>query len=272
MATGLAAPAVSLDGPLPLPPEYSLLRQAEVVEGDLRSLAGGAGIWAYPTTLGRLWAPCQVGTFAEKDLDEDQVSAEFAPFGLYLPVSCSLMGVTEDELRSRARTVFEAVESEAVERELATGTIQPTNPYLGDTNADVLAAGAAQKPYVALALLEKAIAATGRKGIIHADPGVTTMWALALENDGSQLRTIANNTLVISGDGYLDLHPVGESAATATQGWAFATGPVLVNRSPIEVLFSIDHALNDGVAMAERNYLVTWDTALQAAVRVDLTA
>jgi hypothetical protein len=47
---------------------------------------------------------------------------------------------------------------------------------------------------------------------------------------------------------------------------------VTVYRSPIEVLFSVDHSLNDGVAMAERNYLVTWDTALQAAVLVDLTA
>jgi hypothetical protein len=135
MTTGLAAPPVSLEGPLPLPPDYSLLQQAEVIDGDLRSLAAGGGIWAYPTTLGRLWAPCQVGTFAQKDLSENQLVPEFSPFGVYVPVSCSLMGVTEDDLRTRARIVFEAVESEAVERELATGTIQPTNPFLGDTNA-----------------------------------------------------------------------------------------------------------------------------------------
>ena len=270
MATAFAAPPVSVDGPIPLPPEYSLLQQAEVIDGNLREIAGGVGIWGYPSSTGRLWAPCQTGTFSQKDLSDDLDNPSFLPFGVYLPVVCTMIDATEDELTTRARAAFTAVESEAVERELATGLIQPGNPYLGDSNVDIITG--TQPAHTALALLERAIGATGRKGVIHGDPAVTTVWAQFLMSDGDELHTIANGTTVISGDGYIGTHPTGTGAPTATQGWAYATGPITIYRSPIEVIFGRDHRVNDQVALAERNYLVTWDVQLQVAVLVDLTA
>ena len=53
---------------------------------------------------------------------------------------CSGRGIgTDSALDGRARAAFAAVEQWGVEHELATGEGMPSNPYLGDGNADVLA-------------------------------------------------------------------------------------------------------------------------------------
>lgn len=269
MATVLAAPALSLDGPVPVAPEYSLLKQLAPV-GATR--LAGAALWPYPTTLARLYAECGTGTFRDKDLSEDDaLTPSFAPFTAYVPIQCSTLDATEDELRTRALAVFDAVESEAVERQLATGEVNADNPYLADSNATLIAG--AKSPRIALSLLERAIASTGRQGLIHADPAVTTAWAQYLESDGTRLTTIANGTQVISGAGYRDIDPDAGAANNATtQGWAFASGPVAVMRSPAQVLIGFDQSVNSQVVLVERVYLATWDTALQTGVLVDFTA
>lgn len=268
MATVLAAPAVSLDGPTPVAPEYSLLKQLTPVG---TSRLAGAALWPYPTSLARLYPHCTTGTFADKDLSEDDpLTPQFSPFTSYLPVHCGTLDATEAELRARALAVFNAVESEAVERELATGEANPDNPYFADADATLLAG--AQSPTVALALLERAIATTGRAGIIHADPAVTTAWAMHLQTDGERMVTIANGTQVISGAGYRAIDPDGGALNDPlSEGWAFATGPVVVYRSEAQVLFGFDQSINSQVVLVERAYLATWDTALQTGVLVDFT-
>lgn len=267
MSSVLAAPGLSLDGPVPVAPEYSLLSQLDAASS---TRLAGAALWLYPAGPARLYPHCATGTFADKDLSEDPLDASFAPFGVYLPTRCSTIGATEAELTARVRTAFEAVESEAVERQLATGEANPGNPYFGDGNADLIAGPTG--PIEGLALLERAIARTGRSGLIHIDPAVATALAPQLQDDGGKLYTIANRTQVIVGAGYSVINPDGGAENDdLTQGWAFATGPVAISRSGIEVLFGFDQTVNDQVALAERAYLVTWDTALQTGVLIDFT-
>lgn len=268
-----AAPVSILEGPLPLPPSHSLLQSVRVIEDDMRAVAGGGTVWAYPFQLASLWAPCAIG--GPKDFDTQFNTAPFQPFGVYLPVRCTTLDTTEEELRQMATAVFEAVESEAVEREFATGEIQPSNITLQNINPYVVAGGAAVNAMAGLALLEREIGTqTGRRGVLHADPGVASLWANyggVQEVDGVLL-TRANGNLVISGAGYAGATPGNDSDAGPTEGWAFATGPVEVRRTPEAVLFSVDQKTNDAVALVERNYLVTWDAQFAAAALIDLTA
>lgn len=279
MTTALtaAAPAgaASLNGPPPLPRPYSLLESASAPEvmvvTDERAAAGGVDFWAYSRDVPRLWEPCLTGTLAEKDLAFDNTTAPSSPFTVYLPVGCSAIDATQQELEERVRAVFEATESFGVEQQLVRGDVTTTPRYLGDSNVAIIDPGNAEPPATALALLEQQIGTTGRRGVIHADPGVVTTWAPYLIDIGGVLRTVANGTLVVAGAGYSFTTPQGGTAVTTQTAWAYASGPVFIVRGDIQVLFAYDHSINDALAIAERNYVVTWDGALQSAVLIDLT-
>jgi hypothetical protein len=270
-------PPIILAGPLPQPLPYGLFSAATIVgEADDR-WGNGAYIRPYSPELPEAWDPCSSGTFREKDTPEQPELALFAAFGLVLTDVCAGRGIgTDAALDGRARAAFAAVEQWGVEHEFATGDLMPSNPYLGDGNADVLASGAATGKLEALALLELAIGATGRAGIIHADRGIVSAWSSlgSLRIDGGKLLTY-NGTPVASGGGYAGVQPDGESAAGADQGWAFATGPVEIRRfDDIEILpgslaEALDRETNIVTYRAERSYLVDWDTQLQAAILVD---
>jgi hypothetical protein len=167
--------------------------------------------------------------------------------------------------------------------ELARGHAAPLNPFLCDANLTILAA-AAVTPDVGLSYLERAIGATGRQGMIHMPPEV----AASLNGSGGYgldirpassgvLRTTANGTLVAVDGGYIGANPSLHAPAAAGQSWAFATGPVQIRRNgDINVIAdniaqSMDRAQNTVTFRAERDYLVTWDTELQAAVLIDWT-
>ena len=275
MTIVLAGPSISVDGPTPQAPEYRLLDTAEVRTNDRALL--GADVWSYPTGLGKLYAPCLTGSFADKDLDNEMLSPRFGSFGVYYPVTCSALGLDLDEIVTRARVTADAVESEAVEREFRNGIAQPDNPFLNDTNLDILNTG--DGPRVSLAILERAIAGTGRKGMIHVDPGVATALAGAnLVTTNGVMRTMLGTPVVV-GHGYYtdnsgdDLYAPdgGANAVLETSGWAYATGPVIVYKGSELALRSVGHDVNDYEVVIEREYLVEWDTALQAAVLIDFT-
>lgn len=271
-----AAPKVSLDGPRPTERPYSLLRTVPVVD-DLERFAATATIWPYPAGTAHGWAPCSAGSARDKDIDEQADQADFDAFVAYFGIECSSFTDLDDGLRERVTAVLQAVESHTVEHELATGAITG-NPAFADAEADVLAA-AAVKTLVGVALLEGAIAATGRAGVIHVDPrigtGLAALNLVAARRGGGGLETVANGTPVVVGAGYQDITPDGEAAptvdATHTQGWAYATGPVAVRRTPtMALLEAFEQDTNDQMLIAERPYLASWDTVLQAAVLIDL--
>jgi hypothetical protein len=271
-------PATTLDGPLPREPRYSLLSVPGVLvsEGD-GDFLNGVNLWGYPSSVPSLWDPCSTGTNRTKEDESEIPLARFDPFGAYLPIVCSALGLP-DGFEDRAEAALRATLSFAVEQSLSEGFPGSTNPNFTDSDLVILPAapGTAQTPETGLALLEEAIGATGREGIIHATPAIASAWGFDKLETRDGLRT-ANGTPVAVGGGYIGADPaLGTSPIANDTGWAFATGPVEVRLSefqmlPDDISEALDRSINEVVYRAERYVLATWDTALQAGVLINWT-
>jgi hypothetical protein len=274
MSSMTFGPPVMLDGPLPVAPPRSLLTVPGVLQdaGDSRWMNGGA-VWGYPEGLPIPYDPCASGTFDTKSDESTTSTPDFAAFALYLPITCSSFSLAGDPdgFARRAEQVMDAVISFGVERALSQGLPMSFNPFLADANVQVLAAAAAVTPAVGMAYLEEAIGATGRMGMIHLTPPVSSSF---FDTDVPSPLTTALGTPVAVGGGYAGATPSGQSAAAAGQSWVYATGPVrawVTEESTLNIKDVLDRAVNDVTFRAERYALVEWDTALQAAVLIDWT-
>lgn len=284
-----------VDGPRPEPPPYSLLATAEVIDSpDLHGdgLASsvladehwqnGVQVWSYPPDLPEVWDGCgSHGTFFKGTGDTIPLP-QFSAFSLYLPVTCSMRGIDPSDIgawQDRAMTALLATESYALEREISQGPIFPLNPHFTDAspNRQILAGGTVTSEKAALGYLVDAVGATGRQGLIHATPAtVNGFTQLDIYRERDKLYS-SDGVPMVRGPGYQGATPTGQSAAATGQAWAFATGPIKIIRGPV---FGIpdkpSQALNRGnnqySFFAERNFVVFWDTELQAAVLVDWTA
>ena len=273
-------PPISLDGPLPVAPSRGLLNIVTVIpSADLRFGVGGA-VWPYPPGLPQAWDPCSMGTFRTKTTGDGWDLPLFQPFTVYLPITCSSITAHAPGFADRAALALAATESYGVARELARGVANPLNPFLCDANLNILAGGAAVTPDVGLSYLEDAIGATGRGGVILTTPAVGAAFngsgGYGVDVRSGSLLTTANGTPVALDGGFIGCSPSLHAALGAGTGWAFATGPIQVRRSPnIEILSTIsestDRSDNTVEFRAERDYLVTWDSELQAGILVDWT-
>lgn len=266
-------PPVTLDGPLPVAPPHSLLKVPGVLQEDGSDRwINGVTVYSYPDDLPATWDPCSAGTYREKNEGTGVPLPVFASFVVYLPITCTAMGIgVSDEFANRAEIAMNAVESYAVEQQLSQGVGIGTNPFFADTEATILAGGAAVTPDVGLAYLEDAIGATGKQGMLHATPAVISRW---FDQDSFDALVTANGNKVASGGGYIGADPALGDTPAAGQAWAFATGPVEVRHSPVAVMDIrevLDRTTNDVTFRAERYVLAEWDTALQAAVLIDWT-
>lgn len=278
-------PLFYVDGPLPRPPARSLTRCATIPELGDEHWMNGITVHGYIPDQGTVWGSCPPGDpVAKQTQQEPNPTPDFGPMTAYLAETCSTKSImvgsqaaSEKAFKDRAAVTFAAVESAAVAREFWTGTELPDNPHLADANADLLNGGAATGLVNGLALLEEAIADTGRAGVIHLTVG-TALAASALGNGvlipdrGGCLFTI-NGTQVIVDAGYDGSGPPGHDP-TGTERWAYATGPIELLRSepfivPGALREAIDREQNVVTYRAERYYIPFWDTALQAAVLID---
>ena len=270
-------PALDLDGPLPVAPPHSLLKtDGVVVSEDATRVLNGVNVWGYPTGCSSLWDPCSDGTYATKNDDSEQPLPRFDSFVVYKPITCSSISMGDpEEFARRSERVLEATLSAAVESALAGGFDPSTNPFFGDTNVDDVTPtpGTAVSPGVGLSLLEEAIGATCRQGMIHATPAaITAMQAFPI-GDMADMRLItAVGTPVVSGMGYQGIDTPFLPDPGVGEAYMFATGPVQVHLGPLvmtNVKESLDRSDNVITFRAERYVLALWDTALQAAVLVD---
>ena len=267
-------PAFSLDGPPPVAPPHSLLQQeGVVVERDATRVLNGVNVWAYPTGCSSLWEPCSDGTFRTKASDSEQPSTRFDSFVVYKPVTCSAIGLSDpEELANRAAAVLDATLSAGVERALAEGVEGSTNAFFGDGNVDVVGA-AGISPGVGLSYLEEAIGTTCRQGMLHFTPAVVSaLQAFPVGDAGDTRLVTANGTPVVSGMGYQDVDTPWLDSPSATEDWAFATGPPRVYLGPVrldDVVDNLDWGNNVLTFRAEMYALAYWDKVLQAAALVD---
>lgn len=290
MSTFVAAgPALAIDGPLPVAPEHSLLNTetrdpsgewvSVVKERDATRILGRANVWGYPTGCSELWEPCSDGTFRTKSGqgESESPTPQFDGFAVYKAVECSPISLRDqDELNDRIERVLDATLSAGVEQGLLAGAND--NPFIGDTNVTDLTPtpGTAVSPAVGQSILENAIGATCRAGMIGATPA--TLAALQTfpfsEFNDRRLITI-NGTPVYSSDALIGLTTADLAAPAAGEDWMVAHGPVEVYLGPtvtFPVRQNLDRSDNTLVMRAERYVQVIWDTALQAAVLVDWTS
>lgn len=299
-----------VNAPRPLPPKYRLVDVANIIDDPDPHWQAGLSVWGYPPTgdwvpdttspgyVGgapdqpATWALCwsDATTAGVKSTGTAIPNPLFDAFTVYLAATCTAASVftgknageTQDEYQSRMQQAFVdralqsfgAAESWAVEREFSQGLILPGNPFLGDANAVVLAAGAAQDPRTALSYLANAIGQTGQMGIVHADPATITAWGeFYIQASSQSLITIDGNPIV-RGSGYVGAGVVGRTGLADGQSWAFATGLIDIRRTaafvvPGDISEALDRGDNTISYYVERTYAVDWDTVLQAAVLVD---
>jgi hypothetical protein len=227
----------------------------------------------YPTGCASLWEPCSTGTFRVKSNDSTIPTPRFDSFVAYKEVICSSLGMGDPfAFAQRVETVLDAVLSAAVELAIAGGIEESNNPFIGDGTVDVLT-GAVVSPKVGLAYLENAIGTTCRQGMILATPAtVVSLEPIAEEPDAPIVSS--NGTPIISANGLiaLDTPSLPATPAGGTQDWMLASGPIHVYLGPIEmrdIEETLDRGINEVTVIAERYVLAFWDTALQAAVKVD---
>lgn len=276
MSVTAVGPALDLDGPLPVEPKYGLLSIPGVLqERDANRQLNGVVVDAYPSDVPSSWEPCSSGTYRQKDEGDATQNPRFDPVGLYVPITCSALNFGRNwrEWAARAEVVLEATLSFGVEKVLSQGVTGSTNEFFGDTDATIVGSGG--NPLQALAQLEQAIGATGRRGIIHADPATGATWSQYLHDVGGYLETIGNGTPVAVGGGYIGAHADGNTPAAGTS-YAFATGPVEVWATAPRLVGddingTLDTSNNDVTFRAERFVLAEWDTVLKVAALVDWT-
>jgi hypothetical protein len=276
MSVMAVGPALDLDGPLPVAPEFGLLSIPGVIKSDdAGRQLNGVVVDAYPTDVPVPWEPCSTGTFREKEEGEAPPLPRFDPVGLYVPITCSAISFGRDwrAWASRAEKVLDATLSYGVEFVLSKGVDLSSNPFFGDGNVTVLGGGAVL-PQAALSWLENSIGATGRRGIIHADNATVAAWSEYLRVVGDHLETF-NGTPVAAGGGYIAA-PANGGAPGSGESYAFATGPVEVFLGEQRLVGedingTLDTSNNDATFRAERFVLAEWDTALQTAALVNWT-
>lgn len=289
MAIIPVGPEFAIDGPLPRKPRYTLVDATlipdAVPDGDedrgSERWANGIAVHGYPQEVGTGWGVCADASPNEKDSQEFPIPLPlFGPLTIYVTETCSSPYIkTPEDFRRRAAEVFAAVESGATAREFELGEFVPGNPYLGDANLVVLNGGNATSLADGLALLEEAIAATHRQGVIHMTSGTAAALTArdggnALHDEAGRLYTI-NGTLVIPDFGYTGAAPAGQTDNSGTERWAYATGPVETLRTaeitliPENLSEALDRLNNTVEYRAERYYIPFWDTALQVGVRLD---
>lgn len=293
-----SGPLWRIDGPPPVAPKYGLLQAARtsplvriVPDADEKGIErwiNGVAMRPYPVDLASTWDACAIygsqGGSLEKESGEQIPLPKFDAVTVYLPIDCQGMRTEDhDALKARAVAALGGVEGAAIEREFIGAETMVMNPHLADGQGTFPHGNVATNLANGLALLEEEIArVSGKAGMIHLPPGMATAAGTQLiEDEGGALYT-KGGTLIIPGSGYVDTPaPAKHTAAHGTQSWAYATGPVDIRRSevftvpetPAQALDRGSGATRDNpnelIYRAERYYLVTWDTAVQAAVLID---
>lgn len=224
-----------------------------------------------------------VGSAAVKQQSDGIAMQDSEIFAVYMRASCTTFSVGSDPQRwiDQLKAAFSVYENPVVERAFATGEGMEVGPYLGDSNLEILGDGATS-PVRALQLLETAIARHS-SGIIHAAPSTVVAW------DSQNLTELRNGltytrrgTPIAVGPGYIDVVPEGADALGDAEQWAFASGPLEIQRGRIEIPASVlreilDRVFNDVEVVVERAYVFNWlarqdpddDAHTQAGVLID---
>lgn len=240
---------------------------------------------------GMVWRPetcfkARTQSVCTSDVQADQGGADgdlayYRPVGLHTETVCTTRVNVPDEDQARARRQLTAASSYLLARELwlgemtqaeaydtPTGDTGLTNAYLASAAANVVAG--TPDPIEALGLLEEAAtrAADGQDVHLHVPRVLMPQYGQILERTGRQLRT-QTGALVISDAGYTGSGPAGQ-AESLTAVWMYATAPVQVRLSDIDIITVPDYRENLRLVLAERAGAATFDPCVHFAISVTL--
>lgn len=184
-----------------------------------------------------------------------------SPFVVYGHYTCSPIGNSFQHAQDMADSHLFTREESRVEQALWTGDLGNTpnfagaNGYGAPTNLGTFA------PRMALATLEGELATEyGSQGVIHMSRKTASLLGDAIETKGGRMVTRLG-TPVVAGAGYGDDKMVASAALFAYRSEVFASS----NR-PGDLL---DRGTNDLFAIAERSYLVGFDSCGLLEVTLD---
>ena len=211
--------------------------------------------------------------FAERDVIEDGAPVTWSgPVTVYKAVSCRTVGVTPEELVTRATGGLALGESAALETAVwGPETGDDSLRFWNATDTTILAAGAAVSLTKGLGLLEEALYPYG-EGIIHAPRRVAAWASKGLIRWDQRPVTYFGNRW--SFGAYPGTDVEGDAAAADTT-WLIGTPRVNVWRGPVRILGGdqaawLDRSTNQQTVFATRTYVLGWSCTTQA-VLVNLT-
>lgn len=215
---------------------------------------------------------------------------DYEPFFIEVEKQRSGMGLINKDEFAVALRQLEAATQKAVEAELWRGlTAQEAandNLYLADAtkagDTVIAASSAGVTPDKALALLEQSIANSpyGGGGVIHLTRDVASALGSRLlykKDSGESHATTRLGTPVVIGSGYDGSGPGtgADYTPSATNKWAYVSGPVVVHLGKPEVENEglnqgFNPATNDMLIKASRAAAVFFDPSLHYAARITL--
>lgn len=214
---------------------------------------------------------------------------DYVPFFIDVEDFASTFGIPGQDRFKRVLNQLEAVTQKALEYELWEGvaaqaeTAANGNMYLRKSGAATVPVSGAKKPENALMFLEQALSGSpvGEKGVIHMTRDVASILGSRLifvkKDDGTKKIMTRLGTKVVVGSGYTGNGPIGDqnAAASATNKWMFATGPIHVHLGKSELVHDdlsqgVNATINDMRIKASRPAAVYADPSMLFAMRVTL--
>lgn len=221
---------------------------------------------------------------AELPSDEGDDIAYYRPVGLRVPYFCPVRQVRDIDL-DRARRQLDAASSFLLAQELWTGAITHANQYEAPTGSQVenysfalsgatVVGTAFTDPASALGALDSAVREAMKgtaQAYLHMPSELAQLAPYNFRREGNLLLTEQDSVVVVDG-GYPTTGP--DNTATDGSAWMFATGPVTVRFTDIDVITdpvqTIDRGMNLREIWAQRFAAATFDPCTLFAVEVTL--
>ncbi len=220
----------------------------------------------------------------------DQRWKQVRPFGIVAKDECLALGFNAEDRRARVIRQLDVITNKAVERELWVGDYRAawdadlesaeagsSTPlgYLSQADTEVVEA-TAQKPQIALALLEQAYAdcGPGLRATIHVSPLVAEMLGDHLTAEDGKLYTHQGNIVAV-GSGYDGSGPGQAAPTNKFTHWMYVTGQVFVVLGSKELVTvnevqATNAVTNEMTYVAERPAAVYVDGCCQFAAQADV--
>jgi hypothetical protein len=263
-------------------PLHSLIRAADTTRDADPDWE--RGLHYAPEAVGgyRALSGCSAQTLDFGAGDGPAPTVDYQPWELEVQDPCpSTFGYSEAEVTARLQRAVDAVESFGIARELWTGDLSAADEAAGGpqenpalTKGPTVIGGGPVAPKRGLGMLQQAIgeALHGQQATLHvsrtAEPYLTDLIKV-----GNLLFTRLDN-LVVADAGYPGTAPDG-TADTAGVAWLYATGTVVVRRSPLflgptALAETVDQTTNTIRRTASKVVAATFDPATLFAVPITL--